>query len=135
MSRSPDPAAVKLKRRTSRAEVEVPHFSRVTDDGEGRDIFEVVPAALLADLLDTQQASGGGCRTAVDLDPGPAQGCQIFGLRDLLAEGQPERFQTLVKRSDRVVAHRRDPAVAQIDGGQRLEHVVELSSREVDAEV
>ena len=92
--------------RSARAEVEVSHFSRVGDDGEGGDIFEVVSAALLADLLDTQQASGGRDRTTADFDPGSAQGRQILGLRYLLTERQPQRFQALVERSNRVVAHR-----------------------------
>src|ERR1700722_11514775 len=59
---------------------------------------------------------------------------KIFGLRHLLAKRQTQRLQPLIQRSNRVVAHRRNAAIAQIDGGQRLQHIVELRGREVDAE-
>ena len=69
------------------------------------------------------------------LDARAAQGSQKINASKLLAERQTQRLQTLIKRRNRVVADARYPSFAQVDSGQRLQHIVELAGGEVDGEI
>ena len=94
--------------RRARAQFEVAHLTGVGHDRESGHIFELVfvLAARPACFLDAQQPASGSRCSVVDFDARAAQGRKVFCLRDLFAKWKPQRFQPLIERSNRVVAHR-----------------------------
>ena len=56
----------------------------------------------------------------------PRSDPQHFARRGALAERQAQRAETLLERGDRVVTDARDLSFAEVQHGERLQHVVQL---------
>ena len=69
------------------------------------------------------------------LDARAAQGVEEGGAVGVAVQRQAQRAQALAEGRDGVVAHSAYAAAAQINHGERLQHVVELRGGEADIEL
>ncbi len=110
---------------------EGPHHAGIGDDGEFEHGLGRVADGALA-FLDAQHATGDGRARALYLDACAAQRVQQAGGGRVRAERKAECSQPLLERRHRIEGDARHLAVAQVGGGERLQHVVQLAAGQVD---
>ena len=117
-----------------RTQLRAAHFARVANQ-RNLVVLNDLPIFCRARLvLHAQQPPGDGAAAGAHFQARAAQRAQKLYQRRLLAQRQPQPAQPSRQRLFRIVIDAGDAPTAQIQHGERLQHVVELPAVKIDAQ-
>ena len=117
------------------SEIEDTNFSAVADDGKLIDGNFLIAFDRDVALVDAEQAAGCAFRSVAHFEARAAQSIEKLRGGWIFADGQMQRTETTFERSIGVVADAGDASFAEIEHGQRFQHVIQLRGGEIYVDI